>query len=124
MMIRASRDQSSFDNSPGLIAVFHALLRLLAPRHPPHALGSLTALILSSDNALEDASGLRRDARQVSPIENRLLLPTHGRSNRCQALACAAGLWSRVGDPNPWALSNVLLMGSCRDSSTILWQSP
>src|SRR5262245_28903276 len=50
MMIRASRDQSSFDNSPGLIAVFHALLRLLAPRHPPHALGSLTALILSSDD--------------------------------------------------------------------------
>src|SRR5262245_30776248 len=73
MMIRASRDQSSFDNSPGLIAVFHALLRLLAPRHPPHALGSLTALILSSDDALEDTSGLRRDARQVSPIEERIV---------------------------------------------------
>ena len=46
--IRASRDQSSFDSSPGLIAVFHALRRLLAPRHPPHALSSLAALILSS----------------------------------------------------------------------------
>src|SRR6266849_5949523 len=28
---------------PGLIAVFHALHRLPAPRHPPHALGSLAA---------------------------------------------------------------------------------
>src|SRR5438309_6902760 len=48
MVIRASRDQLAFDQSPGLIAVFHALLRLLAPRHPPHALSSLAALILSS----------------------------------------------------------------------------
>src|SRR5437660_2896032 len=45
MVIRASRDQLAFDQSPGLIAVFHALLRLLAPRHPPHALSSLAALI-------------------------------------------------------------------------------
>ena len=42
---RVSRDQSSFDSSPGLIAVFRALRRLLAPRHPPHALSSLAALI-------------------------------------------------------------------------------
>src|SRR3989440_7841573 len=48
MVIRASRDQRAFDHFPGLIAVFHALLRLLAPRHPPHALSSLAALILSS----------------------------------------------------------------------------
>jgi hypothetical protein len=27
--------------SPRLIAVYHALLRLLAPRHPPYALSSL-----------------------------------------------------------------------------------
>src|SRR5215475_7175791 len=47
-MIQGSRDQLAFDQSPGLIAVFHALPRLLAPRHPPHALSSLAALILSS----------------------------------------------------------------------------
>jgi hypothetical protein len=47
--VRASRDQCSFNSSPELIAVFHALLRLLAPRHPPHALSSLAALIPSSD---------------------------------------------------------------------------
>jgi hypothetical protein len=44
-LIRAPRDQCSFDSSPGLIAVFHALRRRLAPRHPPHALSSLAALI-------------------------------------------------------------------------------
>src|SRR5947209_15740171 len=46
MIIRESRDQLAFDQSPGLIAVFHALHRLLAPRHPPHALSSLAALIV------------------------------------------------------------------------------
>jgi hypothetical protein len=44
-IIQGSRDQLAFDQSPGLIAVFHALHRLLAPRHPPHALSSLAALI-------------------------------------------------------------------------------
>src|SRR5947209_3502730 len=48
MLIRVSRDQRSFDSFPGLFAVFHALHRLLAPRHPPHALSSLAALIPSS----------------------------------------------------------------------------
>ena len=47
-MIRESRDQRAFDHSPGLIAACRALPRLLAPRHPPHALGSLAALIPSS----------------------------------------------------------------------------
>src|SRR6186997_937194 len=46
MLIRVSRDQFAFDQSPGLIAVFHALHRLLARRHPPHALSSLAALII------------------------------------------------------------------------------
>ena len=44
-LIREFRDQRSFDNYPGLIAVFHALHRLLTPRHPPCALSSLTTLI-------------------------------------------------------------------------------
>src|SRR5205823_5776220 len=47
-LIQGSRTQRSFDSSSGLIAVFHALPRLLAPRHPPHALGSLAALIAAS----------------------------------------------------------------------------
>jgi hypothetical protein len=48
MVIRESRPQRSFDSFAGLIAVFHALHRLLAPRHPPHALSSLAALIRPS----------------------------------------------------------------------------
>jgi hypothetical protein len=40
-----SRDQCLFDSFPGLIAAFHAYHRLLAPRHPPHALRSLTTKI-------------------------------------------------------------------------------
>ena len=46
--IRAPRDQRSFVNSPGLFADFHALHRLLIPRHPPCALNSLTTNIQSS----------------------------------------------------------------------------
>jgi hypothetical protein len=50
---RLPRDQLAFDQSPELIAVFHALLRLLAPRHPPHALSSLTALTRPSSHPSE-----------------------------------------------------------------------
>src|ERR1700716_1140372 len=63
VLIQGSRDQLAFDQSPGLIAVFHALHRLLAPRHPPHALSSLTALILSS---VRKPGGLRPTARLSS----------------------------------------------------------
>ena len=45
MPVRESRDQHSFDNSPELFAVFHALRSLLTPRHPPYALSSLATLI-------------------------------------------------------------------------------
>ena len=40
--IRKSSDQSLFNGSPKLIADNHVLHRLLAPRHPLHALSSLT----------------------------------------------------------------------------------
>ena len=43
--IRTSPAQRSVGNSPELFAATHVLLRLLAPRHPPHALSSLLALI-------------------------------------------------------------------------------
>src|SRR5579862_5623081 len=47
-VIQGSRDQRLFDGFPELIAAFHALHRLLTPRHPPHALSSLTTMILAS----------------------------------------------------------------------------
>ena len=47
--IRKSPDQCSVGNSPELIAATHVLRRLLAPRHPPHALSSLlTSISLTS----------------------------------------------------------------------------
>ena len=48
MLIRVSWDQRLFGSFPRLFAAFRALHRLSAPRHPPHALSSLTAFILSS----------------------------------------------------------------------------
>src|SRR3954452_4647812 len=42
--IRASAGQRLFSASPRLIAVVHALLRLLVPRHPPCALNILTVI--------------------------------------------------------------------------------
>ena len=35
-------------SSPWLFAAYRVLLRLLAPRHPPYALSSLTSFLLSS----------------------------------------------------------------------------
>ena len=43
--IRKSQDHSSFTNSPGLIAGYNVLHRLLVPRHSPYALSSLTFLL-------------------------------------------------------------------------------
>ena len=42
--IRKSPDQSLLSGSPKLIAACHVLHRLLAPRHPPCALNSLTTI--------------------------------------------------------------------------------
>ena len=50
-LIRESRDQYSFVNYPKLFADFHALHRLLMPRHPPCALSSLTTEISNSHHS-------------------------------------------------------------------------
>ena len=45
--IRTSPDQSLLSGFPKLFAASHVLHRLLAPRHPPCALSSLTTLVFS-----------------------------------------------------------------------------
>ena len=45
--IRRSPDRSLFDGSPKLIAAYHVLLRLLSPRHPPHALINLIIYVIA-----------------------------------------------------------------------------
>jgi hypothetical protein len=64
-LIRESWDQRSFVNFPRLFADFHALHRLLMPRHPPCALSSLTTNIQSSWRSAADA--LRTFSRRASP---------------------------------------------------------
>src|SRR2546430_12403299 len=59
--IRESTGQRSFNTSPWLIAVVHALLRLLEPRHPPCALIILTVIrpeanVRSGDTRIDLAS--------------------------------------------------------------------
>jgi hypothetical protein len=60
--IRKPRDLSLFDGSPGHIAVYRVLHRLLAPRHPPYTLGSMTLKLL------EDSASLWLFATDASPI--------------------------------------------------------
>ncbi len=48
--IRTPPDQSLFSGSPKIFAAYRVLHRLLAPRHPPFALSSLTNLFNQKDN--------------------------------------------------------------------------
>lgn len=101
MLIRESRDQHSFVNSPGLIADFHALHRLLTPRHPPYALSSLTTYIqnspLTSPSHLEThllrSSGCDRyQQRSLSELARQtVILTTAWRPSRSHTK-----LWSLV----------------------------
>ena len=94
-IIQGPRPQRPVDGSAEIIAVFHALHRLLAPRHPPHALSSLAALAPPS-NPLARARGWFDAACQdhpraciVSGIVTFLLsLPKGSTENRknCHAL--------------------------------------
>src|SRR5271167_2214621 len=51
--IRTSSDQSLLSGSPKLFAASHVLHRLLAPRHPPYALSSLTTDVIATKCAFK-----------------------------------------------------------------------
>ena len=51
--IRIPPDQCLFSGSPKLFAANHVLLRLLAPRHPPYALSSLTIFANTTQRKLQ-----------------------------------------------------------------------
>ena len=66
--------------SPKLFAACHVLLRLLAPRHPPYALSSLTIKLTA--HAAHPSSGTRNvpgkfAVRQVTLLRNLWLANTH-----------------------------------------------
>ena len=69
-VIQESRDQCSFDSFPGLFAAFHVLHRLLTPRHPPHALSSLTTMIPASQPHL--AAGRQQTSRSPNILRTKL----------------------------------------------------
>src|SRR6187431_98990 len=62
-VIRESRDHHLFVNSPELFADFHALHRLLMPRHPPYALSSLATFIERSQENTGQAPPLTERSR-------------------------------------------------------------
>src|SRR3989442_1054448 len=115
-IIQGSRDQLAFDQSPELIAVFHALHRLLAPRHPPHALSSLAALI----DPLLISPGLSRGYINKETIMLRYRLVRHKKRTRvCNELIFVSHDAYReilsfphvdspqgFGLPHPWASSS------------------
>ena len=88
--IRESTGQRLFNTSPLLIAVVHALLRLLMPRHPPCALTILT-VITTHRVATERQNATRQS--WVIPNEHALLvghvLDEHGASTPCSGQLCS-----------------------------------
>ena len=80
-VIQGSRDRRLFDSFPRLFAAFHALHRLLTPRHPPYALSRLTTMISGSPWPLEtphkEKSNRNRPnerSSQIAPKPNNLIL--------------------------------------------------
>ena len=84
MPVRESRDQHSFNSSPELFAVFHALQSLLTPRHPPCALSSLVHInptLFSIAASLERESAA--DKKPRLSVVSTYLFSTHA-SNRAR----------------------------------------
>ena len=71
--IRKSSDQSSLSSSPGHIAANHVLHRLLAPRHSPSALTSLTKTVTT-----KTPKGLRRNFRFRTRPDSAYVCAPHG----------------------------------------------
>ena len=75
--IRKSPDQSLLSGSPKLIAASHVLHRLLAPRHPPYALSSLTTNRRYYQSALSQIRITRMQLSKTEPTNPRMRLDPH-----------------------------------------------
>lgn len=80
--IRKSPDQSLLSGSPKLIAACHALHRLLAPRHPPCALSSLTAI----ERATTLEHSVHRKIAQYAVVKEPGATRCAGHTGRCSAV--------------------------------------
>ena len=94
-LIRESRDRRLFDNFPWLFAVFHALHRLLTPRHPPCALNNLTTYIQRSSQVAKNAlwsNSLTTFSfgANLFPTHHNTLLPRAKKSDCISSSSCCA----------------------------------
>ncbi len=71
---------------PGLIAAYHALHRLLVPRHPPYTLSSLTPLCFGETEWIPDRYSVVKE-----------LIPAHGGDKGSRALHLDAVLVEMSG---------------------------
>jgi hypothetical protein len=91
--IRTSPAQRLVGNSPELFAATHVLLRLLAPRHPPHALSSLLTLI-----PRKPAS--RRDCQNSRPRSRPQLFAADPKEDFLLESPASSDLASRLSSPS------------------------
>jgi hypothetical protein len=127
-VIRESRDQRSVDSYPGLFAVFHALHRLLAPRHPPHTLSSLAALFLPSRPWSASPRGARYLGTEVTGSFAKSLSPRPAKAvekGRSSSLTSKARVEfariTRMPLPTPrWVLDATLITTELSKTTTIV----
>jgi hypothetical protein len=101
LLIRVSRDQRLLDSYPELFAVFHALHRLLTPRHPPCALSSLTTTIQNSPHPPADSR--RQDSHRISDVRQPLHTCHQLQGLRLKADGMIQSNDSSFVSPSSWA---------------------
>ncbi len=114
--IRTSTDQSSFTNSPWLIAGYNVLHRLLMPRHPPIALSSLSPnKTINNKNLLKDArvhytilkqqtnthpNRPHKETSQTSIVRTMKQTPSHATTPNPKGLGSPSRVRAKVSEPN------------------------
>ena len=86
--IRRSPDRSSFTSSPGLIAGYNVLHRLLVPRHPPTALSSLLFTTKMLASTVKFSRCGRQRAGVCAPVSGPLEGQLHVLPNPQDPTAC------------------------------------
>src|SRR3989442_14884958 len=86
--IRISPDQRLLSGSPRLFAASHALHRLLAPRHPPCALSSLTYFYAVATNARlhKPVTHMQLSKSQTSSLDQNRPAAAPGRHGRVELI--------------------------------------
>src|SRR3954453_23261647 len=104
--IRKATDQRLFNASPWLIAVVHALHRLLVPRHPPFALDILTVIARRTRKPDDDETQfLKLASCAVFKVRKRSKprgTPVAGLSKLSSARAPAPFEWIRLKARHSW----------------------